>query len=62
MLAYQRDFRSLFQVLKEIFGTKEAWRARALSLLGKQLSSKPQQIYGNARNALGDGFAEQRHN
>ena len=35
MLAYQRDFRALFQVLKEIHGTKEAWRQRALSLLAQ---------------------------
>lgn len=40
MLAYQRDFRSLFMVLKEIYGTKEAWRTRALGLLAQQLSSK----------------------
>ena len=33
MLAYQRDFRALFAVLKEIYTMKEAWRGRALDLL-----------------------------
>ena len=36
MLAYQRDFRALFQVLREIYGTKEAWRTRALKMLAQQ--------------------------
>lgn len=35
MLAYQRDFRALFAVLKEIYTMKEAWRGRALDLLAE---------------------------
>ena len=62
MLAYQRDFKALFQLLKEIHATKEAWRSRALSLLAKQEQQRQENNAPLGSNQLlGDGFTEYRH-
>ena len=36
MIAFQRDFKALFQLLREIHQTKEAWRTRALGFLAQK--------------------------
>ena len=35
MLAYQRDFKQLFTVLKKIYELKESWRNKAIEIAEK---------------------------
>lgn len=59
MLAFQRDFRSLFAVLKEIHTTKQLWREKANGLLAKQ-AHEAQNSNATAKNPLGESFTEYR--
>ena len=36
MLAFQRDFKALFALLRQIHLTKEEWRGRAMAYLTQQ--------------------------
>lgn len=35
-MAFQRDFKALFNMLKSIHATKEQWRGRVLDILARQ--------------------------
>ena len=66
MLKFQRDFKSLFEALKEIHELKEMWRERANGMMDKQYADQQARkgaaggAGASATNPLGDEFTEFR--
>lgn len=46
-MAFQRDFKALFALLRQIHLTKEEWRGRAMAYLTQQQVSSKSNFMGN---------------